>query len=118
MFIRSTYISACDAHLPRYRKHIGACVHHNEKEDPRQIEALQSGVVLHHQVQKIGNFFHQNRVKSQKQLEKQRRKSWISFDSSQLEDNTFVIKLEWKTFTYLNNMWEAGIVANHPLDFR
>lgn len=64
--------SSCD--LPRHRKHIGACVHHNEEEDPCQIEALQSRVVLHHQVQKICNLFHQNRVKSQKQLEKQRIK--------------------------------------------
>lgn len=53
----------CAVLSPCHRKHIGACVHHDEEEDTSQIETLQVGVVLHHQVQNIGHLFHQNGVK-------------------------------------------------------
>lgn len=54
---------------PCYRKHVGARVHHDEEEDPSKIEALQIGVVLHHQVQNVSHLFHQDWVKGQEQLE-------------------------------------------------
>lgn len=53
---------------PGHRQHVGAGVHHNEEEDAGEVEALQVGVVLHHQVQHVGHLLHQDGVKGQQQL--------------------------------------------------
>lgn len=54
--------------VPSDGQHVGAGVHHDEEEDPGEVESLQVRVVLHHHVQQIGHFLHQDGVKGQEQL--------------------------------------------------
>lgn len=55
--------------VPCDRQHVGAGVHHDEEEDSGEVEPLQVRVILHHQVQQVGYFLHQDGVKGQEQLQ-------------------------------------------------
>lgn len=99
---------------PCNRKHVGACVHHDEEEDSSEIEALQIGVVLHHQVQKVGYLFHQDGVEGQQQLKKQNKGQTINTKETQ---QTHTQKRK-ELCDYLDNVREARIVTDHPLDLR
>lgn len=63
---------------PCHWQHVGARVHHDEEEDAGQIEALQVGVVLHHQVQDVGHLLHQDGVEGQQQLEGNHRENMVT----------------------------------------
>ncbi len=54
--------------VPSHGQHVGAGVHHDEEEDSGQVEPLEVRVILHHQVQQVGDFLHQDGVKGQEQL--------------------------------------------------
>ena len=51
--------------LPGNRQHVGASVHHDEEEHPSEVETLQIGVVLHHQIHQVGHLLHQDGVEGQ-----------------------------------------------------
>ena len=60
---------ACEGSCqPGHGQHVGAGVHHDEEEDAREVEPLQVGVVLHHQVHQVGHLLHQDGVKGDQQL--------------------------------------------------
>lgn len=53
---------------------IWPCVHHDEEEDTCQVETRDVRVVLHDVVQQGRDLLHQNWIKGQEELKKQKRK--------------------------------------------
>lgn len=122
---------------PGHREKVGSCVHHDEEERPRQVEAGNVGVILHNKEQKPGDLLHQGRVKGQQQLELQSHITLrVLLWSVCMTDKSFTVKLfilikmenEHEvlqifisiliySIVYLHKMGETHWIRQNPLHF-
>ncbi len=94
--------------VPSHGQHVGAGVHHDEEEDSGQVEPLEVRVILHHQVQQVGYFLHQDGVKGQEQL-------WMTGEWNGGQADESRLYKDWVSDLYLDDVRQTGAVTYEPL---